>query len=174
MGNDSVYAYNNMIVMTTAGAVSAVLLLMSFVFFLLLFRRKKLEKQLQRAENSANINHGHISEYMEGEPQGLTAMNECPSEYVSESKGEGYVDEQEQNINENLPPPNERERIPSLSSPYHFSFNEETFADSDVGKPVERAQNTSSIMANAGEYPKEVEDAESDSDCDATFETIVT
>ena len=174
MGNNSVYAYNNMILLTTAGVVSVILSLMSFVFLILLFRRKKLENQLRRAEKSATINHGHIPDYVEDEPQGLTVINEYPSEAISESKGEGYIGEQDQHTDENFPPPNERESIPSLSSPYHFNFNEETFVDGDVGQPIDGTRNTSSILPKAGEYPHEVEDAESDSDCDATFETTVT
>ena len=178
MGGDSVYAYNNMIVITSAVVVSVIILTMSFVFLLLLLRRKGMGKRRQRAENSANINHGHISDYVDGEPQRLAVIGEYSPKARVEPKHvfEGQCDKQLQPTIGDLPLSNESEQIHSplsAAAPYHFTFNGEHMLDVDDIVSNEEAHKVMKMQRDIGENPKQMEDAESDSDYDATFETTL-
>ena len=178
MGDDSVYAYNNMIVITSVVVVSVIMLTMSFVFLLLLLRRKRMEKRRQRAENSANVNHGHIPDYVDEEPQRLAVIGEYSPKARIEPKNvfEGQSDKHLQPTIGDLPLSNESEQIPSPSSaaaPYHFTFNGERMLDVDDIVSNEEAHRVMRMQRDMGENSKQVEDAESDSDYDATFETVV-
>ena len=179
MGHDRVYDYNNMIVIASAAFVCGTALLMSLVFLLLLFRRRRLDQRCRRPENMANTSHGLTSSYNWEEPQKRTVINEHQPNVIDEPKSGFRRHSNEHTVQatiETRPSPSDREKVPSTintATPYHININEDHFLEVDVIATKKEIQDTRNIDEDKRDHGDIVEDVDTDSDYDATFETVV-
>lgn len=180
MGDENIYAYNNMIVKTATVVVTLMVFVMTLVFLLLLFRRRRQEKLHRRSKSLSGS--GQIVQHR------LAVITEDVAvSYNGTENATGHRDNARQLANGVLSASVDNSQMattPSSFEQYHFNFDERfedeeksgtsTGVNSSCIRAIVHANETAMSSHDIKEqHLAQMAEVESDSDYDATFETTV-